>query len=65
MAKTAAHEVHVSVEGVETPKQSMWNKEYRLISSKNVDYDNLSAFESAAMTLALVLSVIVGSTTLV
>ena len=33
------------------------HKSYTVISTKHVDYDNLSAFEATAMSLALILSV--------
>jgi hypothetical protein len=33
------------------------HKSYTLISTKHVDYDNLTAIEAVAMSLALVLSV--------
>lgn len=36
-------------------------KSYTLISTKNVDYDNLTAIEAVAMSLALLLSVSYGS----
>jgi hypothetical protein len=45
---------------VEEPKTHFMKKSYTLISSKHVDYDNLTAIEAGAMTLALVLSVSVG-----
>jgi hypothetical protein len=35
-------------------------KSHMFISSKHVDYDNLTAIEATAMTLALVLSVAIG-----
>lgn len=35
-------------------------KSYKVISTGHVDYDNLSAFEAVAMSLALVLSVTAG-----
>ncbi len=36
-------------------------KSYTLVSTKHVDYDNLTAIEAVAMSLALVLSVSFGS----
>jgi hypothetical protein len=35
-------------------------KSYTLISTKHVDYENLSYFEAAAMSLALVMAVTIG-----
>jgi hypothetical protein len=36
-------------------------KSHTLISTKHVDYNNLTAFEAVSMTMALVLAVIIGA----
>ena len=46
---------------VEEVKVHPLQKSYKFISTKHVDYDNLSAFESVALSLVLVLSVTVGA----
>jgi len=35
-------------------------KSYMFVSTKHVDYNNLSAFESASMSLVMVLAVLIG-----
>ncbi len=41
-------------------EQHPMQKSIRLVSTKDVNYDNLSYFEAAAMTMALVLAVTIG-----
>lgn len=53
--------VDVPVETPEEAKVHPLQKSYKFISTKHVDYDNLSAFESVALSLVLVLSVTVGA----
>jgi hypothetical protein len=36
-------------------------KSYTLVSTKHVDFDNLTAFEAVSMTMALVLAVLIGA----
>ena len=48
-----------AVEAAEQPVHFM-KKSRTLISTKNVNYDNLTALEAGAMTLALVLAVSIG-----
>jgi hypothetical protein len=54
MKKTAQ-----AVQSVE-PTVHPLHKSYMLISSKHVDYENITAFEAVSMSLALVLSVTIG-----
>lgn len=46
---------------VEEVKVHPLKKSYTLISTKHVDYDNLTAIEAVTMSLALVLSVTIGA----
>ena len=39
------------------------HKSYTLVSTKHVDYNNLTALEAVTLSLALVLSVTIGSLT--
>jgi len=47
------------VESVETAEHPM-QKSYMFVSSRHVDYDNLTAFESITMSITLGLAVTLG-----
>lgn len=53
--------IEPQVQVAEEAKVHPLQKSYKLISSKHLDYDNLDAFESVALSLVLVLSVTVGA----
>jgi len=58
-----ANATKVSVEAAAEQAVHPLKKNHMFISSKTVDYDNLTAIESVAMSLALVLAITAGVTT--
>ncbi len=51
--------VSTTTESTETQVHPL-HKSHMLISSKHVDYENITAFEAVAMSAVLVLSVLIG-----
>lgn len=51
----------VSIEASEVQEVHPLQKSYMFVSKKHVDYENLDAFESVAMSIVLFLTVLAGT----
>jgi len=60
MAKKASVEVAEMSNSVEETKVHPLQKSYMLVSTKHVDYNDLTAFEAISLTAVFVLAVLVG-----
>jgi len=62
MAKKATVEVAEMSNSVEEQKVHPLQKSYMLVSTKHVDYNDLTAFEAISLTAVFTLAVLVGVT---